>query len=286
QQSRIKHIRPIRRRHQNDALRRVEPVHFDKQLIKRLFTFVIPAPESRAAQTANGVYFIDEDNAGSMFLSLLEQITHTRGPDSHEHLHEIRSADAEERHPGFSGNRFRQQRLARTRRPHDQHAFGDAPTEFLELPRFFQKLNDLLHFFFGFFNAGHIGERHLLPLFGGHSGAALHKRQGLVPSDLHLTHEEKPEAEEEKKRSPRDEEGHVPGAFIRRFDFDSDILLSQHFNEVGILRRVAPKERVISENPADMILFYDDFFEITLVELRHEIAEYDPVFQDVRRHGE
>jgi hypothetical protein len=45
-----------------------------------------------------------------------EELTHARGAAAHEHLHELRCGDGEERHARLARHRPRQQRLARTRR--------------------------------------------------------------------------------------------------------------------------------------------------------------------------
>ncbi len=80
--------------------------------------------------------------------------------------------------------------------PNQQDALGDAPAELLKLLRLPQELNDFLQFFFGFFDPGHVLERHLLLLAGEKPGAALPKGKRLVAPTLHLAHEENPEAQQ------------------------------------------------------------------------------------------
>src|SRR5437762_7222910 len=110
------------------------------------------AAQTCAAMTADRINLVDEDDAGRILLTLLEQIAHARGADADKHLDEVRSRDREEGHVCFAGNRTRQQSLAGSRRAHHQNAFGNAAAEFLKLLRFFEELDDFLKFFLGLFN--------------------------------------------------------------------------------------------------------------------------------------
>src|SRR3989440_7137598 len=122
------------------------------------------AAETSAAMTTDRINLVDEDYAGRILFALLEQIAHARGADADKHLDEVRSRDREEGHVCFAGNRARQQSLAGSRRAHHQNAFGNAAAELLKLLRFFQEFNNLLEFFFGFFNPGDVLESDALLL--------------------------------------------------------------------------------------------------------------------------
>src|ERR1035437_9491577 len=78
----IENIRPVGRGDQNHALVGFETVHFDQQRIQRLLAFVVTASQAGAAMAAHGVYFIDEDDAGRIFLALFEQVAHTACADA------------------------------------------------------------------------------------------------------------------------------------------------------------------------------------------------------------
>ncbi len=112
----IQYVGPIGCGDENDAFVGLEAVHFDQQLVQRLFAFVMAATEAGAAMTPDGVDFVDEDDAGRLLLALNEQIAHTRRADADEHFDEIGTADAEERHPGFARDGTSQQSLAGSRR--------------------------------------------------------------------------------------------------------------------------------------------------------------------------
>ena len=153
--------------------------------------------------TADGVDLVDEDDAGRVLLALLEQVAHARRADADEHLDEVRAADREERHVGFAGDRAGEQRLAGSRRAHQQDALRDAAAELLELLRLLQELDDLLELFLRFVDAGDVLERHLLLRARRQLRLALAERQRLVAAALHLAHEEDPEADHQQKRAPR-----------------------------------------------------------------------------------
>ena len=89
QQGRIKHVGPVGGRHEDDVLRGVEAVHFDQQLVERLFAFVVSAAHAGAALTADRVDFVNEDDARRIVLRLLEKVAHTAGADAHVHFDEV-----------------------------------------------------------------------------------------------------------------------------------------------------------------------------------------------------
>ena len=135
QQRRIENVGPVGRRDQDDAFVGLEAVHLDQQLVEGLLAFVVAAAEAGAAMAADRIDFIDEDDAGRVFLGLLEHVAHAAGADADEHFDEIGTGDREERHIGFAGDGARQQGLAGARRADQQHALGNAPAQALEFLR-------------------------------------------------------------------------------------------------------------------------------------------------------
>src|SRR5207237_5287841 len=75
QQRGIKHIRTVRCCHQDDAFVRFEAVHLHQQLIQGLLALVVASAKSRSAVASDSVSFVNEDDAGSHLLSLLETVT-------------------------------------------------------------------------------------------------------------------------------------------------------------------------------------------------------------------
>ena len=89
QQRGIEHVGTVGRRDDDDAFVLLEAVHFDEQLIERLFALVIAAAKTCAAMAADRVDFVDEDDAGRVLLGLLEHIAHAARADADEHFNEV-----------------------------------------------------------------------------------------------------------------------------------------------------------------------------------------------------
>ena len=89
QQGGIKNVRPVGCGDQDHAFIRFKTVHFDQQLVQRLLTLVVSTAKTGTAVTAYGIDFIDKDDAGSVLLALLEEITYAACSDADEHFYEI-----------------------------------------------------------------------------------------------------------------------------------------------------------------------------------------------------
>ncbi len=236
QQRRIEHVRAVGGCDQDDAFVRFEAVHLDQQLVQGLLALVVSAAQAGAAMAADRVDFVDEDDARRVLLALLEQVADAARAHAHEHLHEVRTRDAEERNVGFAGHRPRQQRLAGSRRPNQQHAFGNASAQLLELLRLAQELDDLLQLFLGFIHAGDVFEGHLLLLHRQQAGAALAERQRLVAARLHLANHDEPQrAQQQERRKVQDPAR--PASVRRILHRDVDALILEDLVHVRIVGR-------------------------------------------------
>ena len=112
--------------------------------------------ETGAAVTTDRINFVDEDDARSILLALLEEVAHARSTNAHKHLDKVGTRDRKERYVRFTGNRPGKQSLACSRRAHHQNTFGNTAAELLKLLRFFEEFYDFLQFFLGFFDPGDI----------------------------------------------------------------------------------------------------------------------------------
>ena len=77
QQRGIEHVGAVGRGDDDDAFVRLEPVHFDQQLVERLLALVIAVAQARAAMATDRVDFVDEDDARRRLLGLFEHVAHT-----------------------------------------------------------------------------------------------------------------------------------------------------------------------------------------------------------------
>ena len=159
----IEHLRTVRRRHDDDALRRVEAVHLGQELVQGLLALVVAADEPGAARArlADRVELVDEDDARGLVLGLLEQVADARGADPDEHLDELRAGQGEERHVRLAGDSPRQERLTGARRADEQDAFRDPAAEPLVLLGVLQEVDDLDELRLGLVDAGDVAERGL-----------------------------------------------------------------------------------------------------------------------------
>src|SRR5262249_27742518 len=167
---------------------------------------VVTASKAGATMTAHCVDLVNEDDAGRVFLALLEKVADAACADADEHLDEIGSADREERNVRFAGHRARKQRLAGAGRAHQQNAFRNASAKLLEFLWFLQELDDLLELFFGFVDARDVLERHFLLRARRQLRLALAETECLVAAALHLAHEEEPEADDQQRRGPTEQQ--------------------------------------------------------------------------------
>ena len=278
QQRRIEHIGPVGRGDQDHAFVGFEAVHFDQQRVQRLLAFVVSAAQAGAAMAADGVNFIDEDDAGRVLLALLEQVAHAAGADADKHLDEIRAGDGEERNVGFAGDGPRQQRLARARRADQQHALGNAPAELLELLRVLQEFDDFLQLFLGFVGSGDILERGLFLLRRQQARARFAEAQRLVSAGLHLAHHEDPERHQQKQRRRIQQESDPVGA-IDFLDVDQNLLVAQRLGQIGsgfLENRGAEFLGGLAPFAFDFVAVggevQRDFLDVAAVHLRHELA--------------
>ncbi len=144
EQCRIKHVRPVRGRNDDDRIGLGKPVHFAENLIERLLALVVTTAKSRTSLATDGVNFIDEDDRRRRFLGLLEQIADATRPHANEHLDELRAAHGKKGHPRLASNSPRQEGLARPGRPVEQHALWDTATEPLESIGILEIIDDFL----------------------------------------------------------------------------------------------------------------------------------------------
>ena len=149
---------------------------------------------------ADGVDFIDEKNAGSFLLGLLEKVAHARSAHTHEHLHEIRAGNRQERHIGLSRHRLRQQGFTSSRRTYQQRALGNFRTDGFVFVGFLEEIDDLHDLDLRLLQSGNVLESHLFRVL-----LVEHLRPGLAHvhntartasgSSRHTAHQEEPAAD-------------------------------------------------------------------------------------------
>ena len=79
QQGRIEDVGPIGRGQDDHALARREAVHLGQDLVERLLALVVAAAQARAADPADRIDLIDEEDAGAVLLGRLEHVADAAG---------------------------------------------------------------------------------------------------------------------------------------------------------------------------------------------------------------
>ncbi len=197
EKSRVQNIRAIRGRDNDHTFLSIESIHLHQQCVERLLSFVMSTAQTVATMTSDCVNLINEYDARRRFLSLFEHVSHPGSAHTHKHLNEVRAANAEERYIRFTGNRSRQQSFACAGRPDHQNTLGNTSAKFLELFRILQEIDNFLHLFLRFFDAGHILKRYPIPISGQHSRFTLTEGQSALAGVADLLAKEQIDQEEE-----------------------------------------------------------------------------------------
>ena len=158
QQRRIQRLRTVRRGENNDAAVGFETIHLGQQLVESLFTLIVAAIVAGNTLSADGIDFIDEDDARRLFLGLLEEVTDLGGPHADEHFNKFRTAHGEERNIRLTGDSLRKHRLAGSRRTYQQNALRHRGTDLLVGTWIMQVLDDFLQRFLRLIFARNIRE--------------------------------------------------------------------------------------------------------------------------------
>ena len=139
----------------------LEAVHLGEDLVERLLALVVPAREpGDVARTrpSDRVELVDEDDRRGGLFGLFEEIADARGADADDRLDELRGRDVEVGGVGLARDGAREQRLAGSRRPVQQHAVRDARPELRVAVRVFEEVDDLFQLLLGLVDPGDVLE--------------------------------------------------------------------------------------------------------------------------------
>ena len=185
----------------------VEAVHLHQQLVQGLLALIVATAHAGAALAAHSIDLVDEDDGRCILLGLIEQVAHSRGAQSDEHLDEVRACHGVEGHAGLTGYGPGQQGLAGSRGTIEQNASGYAGTQGLVLGGILEEFLDLLHLLDCGLLAGHVRELGLGGLPVAELGGVL-----LAPHAEHAAAGRRGHArEQEPKDSQNDQHGQDGG---------------------------------------------------------------------------
>ena len=170
---------------------------------------------------------------GDFDFGLREEIADARGADADEHLDELRPAQREEGDLRFAGDGTRQQRLAGSRRAHQQHALRDAPAERRVFLGVLQELDDLSKLVLGLVHAGHVLEAHLHVIVGVDLRAAAREGHDAAFGPADAAEEEAPHGDQQHERDDPAEDLGQPAA--DRLAGVLDLVRVEVFDQLRIL---------------------------------------------------
>mmetsp|Transcript_87947 Transcript_87947/g.223885 ORF Transcript_87947/g.223885 Transcript_87947/m.223885 type:complete len:337 (+) Transcript_87947:260-1270(+) len=133
-------------------------IQLQEQLVQSLTILLVAAPRRRLPCRAHGVELVQKDDARRARPSVLEELADALGALADEDLHEGRGTRVQKRHPGLTGDRTREQCLARAARSGEQEASGRPGAEGVEAGGVAQEGDDLAQLLLGALHAGHIIE--------------------------------------------------------------------------------------------------------------------------------
>ena len=142
-----------------------------------MFPLVVPSAHTGAPLAANGINFVDENDAGTVFLGALKQVADPGGAHPHEHFHKLGTREGEEGHACLSRNGLSQESFTRSRGTDKQNALGNFRAHGGEALRGFQESDHFLEVLFGFLYSGNVIK------FDARLG--LHCKAGLGLAELH-----------------------------------------------------------------------------------------------------
>mmetsp|Transcript_77837 Transcript_77837/g.171881 ORF Transcript_77837/g.171881 Transcript_77837/m.171881 type:complete len:340 (-) Transcript_77837:215-1234(-) len=160
QQGTVQDVGTIGGGHHDHPAIAFETVHLGQDLIQGLLALIVAAAHAGASLPADGVNLIDEDDAGSFLLGLLEDITDPGGTNTHKQLDELRGRRLDKRHTGLARQGLGHQGLSRTWRSGQQNAPRNLGADLDEAFRGLQEIDDLHELFLRLVDARHVLELH------------------------------------------------------------------------------------------------------------------------------
>ena len=147
---------------------------------------------------ADRIDLVDEHDGRRLRHRLAEQVPHATGPDTDEHLDEVRSRQAQERHTGLARDGPCEQRLAGARGADEQHPLRDACPETLEAGGVTQVVDDLPQLTDRLVGPRDVSEGHLAGPIAARRARPTEPQR--LATSLHLQHEPDEDPDDQERR--------------------------------------------------------------------------------------
>gem|GEM_PF-6931711 len=157
----VHRVRAVGGAEDDDGVVGLEAVHFDEERVEGLVVFLLgPGGVAAGALAADGVDFVDEDDARRGLAGFLEERADARGADADIHFDEVGAAEAVEFGFRFAGDGLGEHGFAGARRTDEENALRHAAAGFAEAGGIAEKFDDLVDLVLGFVAAGDGGKFH------------------------------------------------------------------------------------------------------------------------------
>ena len=268
-QGRVKGLGAVGGGQNNHAAVVLKAVHLRQQLVQGLLPFVVAPHAAGVSLLANGVNLVNEHDAGSLLLGLLEEVSDLAGAHAHEHLHKFRAAHGEEGDIGFAGHGLCQHGFAGARRANQQHALGHGGADFRVFAGVVEVIYDFSQAFLRLVHALHIGKADAVGGFHIHLGVGFVEGQGIGAAHFihHLPGQELPDGgEHHQRQNPGQHEAEEGRGFLNDFAGELRPGGVEPIGAAGILHQAGFENFIllfIGENnlvflhihPADILVF-------------------------------
>ena len=269
------------RQHDHRLVFGAEAIHLGEQLVERLLALVVAADHAHRAGTAlaDGIEFVDEDDAGRFFLGFFKQVADASGASTHEELNEFRARNDEEGHIGLTSHGLGEQGFAGAWRAHQQHALGDAGANGGIALWLFEEVDDLGEFGFGFIHASHIGEGDARLLIGHVDlGLALGEAQSALSaaSSAHgAAGKELQQHNEDQRRSHPAQDRAEDAGLLRWCSSELNAVLFEPLGQLHVKDRRGGQQRGLTffgvgELVADLLLGDEGALHLAVIDLVNE----------------
>mmetsp|Transcript_31319 Transcript_31319/g.50291 ORF Transcript_31319/g.50291 Transcript_31319/m.50291 type:complete len:330 (-) Transcript_31319:441-1430(-) len=176
QEGRVKDVGTVSSSKDNDASVALETVHLGQNLVQGLLALIVATRDTGSTLTADGINLINEDDARSVLLRHVKEITDTRSTNTNKELNEFRTGGRDEGNSSLSSGGTSEQGLTSTRRTLHNDTLRNLCSELSELLRVLEEFHDLLKFLLGLVVTGNLIE--------GYSSIGLHLDLGAGTSEL------------------------------------------------------------------------------------------------------
>ena len=287
QKGRVQRIGTVGGSQDDNTFVGVKAIHLSQQLVQCLLPLVVAADAvDTVTFFTDGIDLIDEDDAGCLFIGLLEQIADLGSAHAHEHFNELGTRDREEGDVGLAGYRLGKQGFTGSRRAYQQRAFGNGSADSGIALRIVKIIDNFTQQFFSFFLAGYIRKADAVGGLYIDAGVGLAEGHGIPAPEGVAAHPLHQRIHEQTAQQDKNHQGQYPaydklndriGLFLDLGGEIGDAGLLQAVDQVGIvhLARFIIIWRIGFILEKDLVFGHLDFRDVAVADVLQELTVTD-----------